>query len=231
MLKKAIFSVLVMGQALLAPTASYGDTLEGGVQQSILHELIKFYPAGVEVESLEVSSRDSKKLSQCADSSIRVAVHMPSPSPSRVRITAYCSTHASPIKAQIKVSGLVPVLLAMTNVSRGNMLQGSDLEIRKIPISDYEWENLSKRQDAYGRVVKRTIMRHQPIQSRYLEKRYDILSGENFEIEVTRGGFSFSISAIALEDGVIGDEITARNISSQKEFSAIITGVGRGSIR
>lgn len=55
-------------------------------------------------------------------------------------------------------------------------------------------------------------------------RRPDVRRGDMVEVVLKNGGLSISLAALSLENGIIGERVSLRNVRSRHEFSGIVAG-------
>jgi flagella basal body P-ring formation protein FlgA len=86
--------------------------------------------------------------------------------------------------------------------------------------------------DELRRMVASTQLRpNQPLRLSNLRQLADVIRGDELIVSVSRGPVTIETPAIALDQGVIGEQIEVQNPESGETFRVIITDVGRAEPR
>ena len=78
--------------------------------------------------------------------------------------------------------------------------------------------------DPIGKVARRTIREGEVISKENLRLSRDVEAGETVELQVRSGELVLVTQAIAVTGGKQGDRVIVRNISTKKNFAAVVTG-------
>jgi flagella basal body P-ring formation protein FlgA len=86
--------------------------------------------------------------------------------------------------------------------------------------------------DELRRMVASTQLRpNQPLRLSNLRQLADVVRGDELIVSVSRGPVTIETPVIALDQGVIGEQIEVQNPESGETFRVIITDVGRAEPR
>ena len=102
-------------------------------------------------------------------------------------------------------------------ISPGTVLSAENLTLADVDIRRLRSTTFSNIEDVVGARIKRRIVDGQAIQSNML---CFVCKGDQITITASMSGMAVKTSAIALQDGVIGDTIKVINSSSQKTVMA-----------
>jgi|TARA_B110000444_G_C18739522_1_gene547296 flagella basal body P-ring formation protein FlgA len=117
--------------------------------------------------------------------------------------------------------GATTVVFAKSNIPKGKVISADDLEL-KLAANRAAHGAYTNLQDIVGHKAKKNITRDAVLKSRHLIAANDIDKDDDVLIIVGSGGLSISTYGQAMEDGQVGDMIIVRNLSSNKEFKAIV---------
>lgn len=120
----------------------------------------------------------------------------------------------------------VPVVMVNGVVERGEVLDESQLVLKKYNLSTAHGELLTRLDQALGLTSKRTLRPGKPVMASQLEMPELVKRDQNVTLESQMGGITAQTGAVALKNGRKGDTIKVRNESSQRIVSAIVTGQG-----
>jgi len=119
------------------------------------------------------------------------------------------------------IGGTSTVVFAKHNIPKGKVITADDLELKLAANRSAHgaYTNLEK---IIGHKAKKNITRDAVLKSRHLIVANDIDKDDDVLIVVGAGGLTISTYGQAMEDGQVGEMIIVRNLSSNKEFKAIV---------
>ena len=123
--------------------------------------------------------------------------------------------------AQNILGGTTSVVFAKNNIPMGKIISADDLELKLAAnrAAHGAYTNLS---DIIGHKAKKNITRDAVLKSRHLIAANDVDKNDEVLIVVGSGGLTISTQGQAMEDGQIGEMIIVKNLSSNKEFKAVV---------
>ena len=119
------------------------------------------------------------------------------------------------------LGGTTRVVFAKNNIPMGKVISFDDLEL-KLAANRSAHGAYTKLQDIIGHKAKKNITRDAVLKTRHLIAANDIDKDDDVLIVVGSGGLSISTYGQAMQDGQVGEMIIVRNLSSNKEFKAIV---------
>lgn len=130
------------------------------------------------------------------------------------------------IHVPIKIIRYSDVLVMRENLSRGSILQASDLTSRRLDISRLSNGYFTDKNEVRGKILKRTLRRGDILTNGMLEVRKLIKRGDIVTIMASSGTLAIRVKGEALMDGRKGDLIRVKNHSSKREIQAIVVATG-----
>jgi len=127
------------------------------------------------------------------------------------------------IRAPLEI--LAPVVVAARDLQRGAVLSKQDLEYREQDISSLRNPVLDL-ELVEGKVLKRTLRSGAPLEMPQIEFPPLIARGEIVTIRAKRGALEITAQGEARQDGMLGDQIRVRNLSSKKEVLGVVVAPG-----
>lgn len=112
------------------------------------------------------------------------------------------------------------------NLARGNVLQLSDLESRRINISRLTNGYFIDKNEVQGKILKRSLRRGDVLTNGMLDVRKLVKRGDIVTIMVSSNTLAIRVKGRALMDGRKGDMIRVKNQSSKREIQAIVVAIG-----
>ena len=119
------------------------------------------------------------------------------------------------------LGGTTEVVFAKNNIPMGKIIGKDDLEL-KLAANRSAHGAYTNLQDIIGHKAKKNITRDAVLKSRHLIAAHDVDKDDDVLIVVGSGGLTISTYGQAMEDGQIGEMIMVKNLSSNKEFKAIV---------
>ena len=117
--------------------------------------------------------------------------------------------------------GTSTVVFAKHNIPMGKVINADDLEL-KLAANRTAHGAYTKLENIIGHKAKKNITRDAVVKSRHLVVANDIDKDDDVLIVVGAGGLTISTYGQAMEDGQVGEMIIVKNLSSNKEFKAIV---------
>jgi flagella basal body P-ring formation protein FlgA len=126
----------------------------------------------------------------------------------------------------------VRTFTASRDIDRGEIIAESDVnevdtDVRSLPVGDL-FDSLD---NILGMAARVSIQSGRVLDSSMLELPTFVQRGETVQVSVPIGGIAITLQGIALDSGVLGDEIRVRNPDSGKIINAIVTGPSCAEIR
>ena len=119
------------------------------------------------------------------------------------------------------IGGTSTVVFAKHNIPKGKIISADDLEL-KLAANRSAHGAYTDLEKIIGHKAKKNITRDAVLKSRHLIVANDIDKDDDVLIVVGTGGLTISTYGQAMEDGQVGDMIIVKNLSSSKEFKAIV---------
>ncbi len=117
-----------------------------------------------------------------------------------------------------------PMLVTLLkSVAKGAVIAADDVGLRPAPTRGVAG-GFTDADMVVGRRARVMLGEGQPVLVRQLEPVWLVEKGNPLSLVVTAGGLQVSAPAEALEDGQLGDVVRVRNLSSQREIKAVVTG-------
>ena len=138
------------------------------------------------------------------------------PPAGRVSLSVKCKSPAWRFRASAKVSLWVDLVVAKTDLNRGEVLNENDLEYKATDISNHLHSTETNIASLVGMAVKRNIDKGDVISRRYLENKYLVNKDDHVLLQIKTSSFSANVMAQALQDGQLGEIINVKNLTSDK---------------
>lgn len=125
-----------------------------------------------------------------------------------------------PVSCFITISA--PVVVSKHPINRGKVIDLNDIELRKVDLTGFSPDPFFKIEDLLGQKALRNINQGSIVFNRLLAPVPVISKGDQVAIKAAQGNVRISISAIARENGDIGQKIWVENIVTHKLVRVII---------
>lgn len=132
---------------------------------------------------------------------------------SNVSVKVECPSKSWYLFTHATVAIIQQVVVVTENLSPGTLLSNRNLDVIEIDKNKLRGTSFSFVEDVAGARVKRRIRAGNIIDDRML---CFVCKGDRVTIAAVIGGLSLKVYGVAEEDGVLGDTIQVRNISSDK---------------
>ena len=136
-------------------------------------------------------------------------------------------SHPWSIFVQAQVNFSVSVLVAKHNLSRGTVLQPTDLEQLSLNSQSMTADYIVDPERAVGMELTRPLQKGRAVRLAMLLEPKVIKRGDAVVIEAQSGQIFVATPGTALSDGKVGQQIRVRNERSQREVKVEVVGPGR----
>lgn len=130
------------------------------------------------------------------------------------------------LNVTIKSAVTLDVLVAKSPINRDDSITENSLSLEQRTLSR-EQNFYTQFDQAIYKIATRRIRTGQIIDGRKLQTPALVAKGNQVIITAGKDGFSATTKGVALEQGVYGQQIDVRNISSGREVKAIVTGLNQ----
>ena len=115
------------------------------------------------------------------------------------------------------------VAVLIKNISKGQVISEEFLGFEARPERQIygAYTNIS---EVLGRKAKSNIAAGTILKARHLDTVYSVDKNDSVLVIAANKAITITTSAIALENGQVGDMIAVKNVKSEKTFKVIITG-------
>lgn len=124
------------------------------------------------------------------------------------------------MKASIESYG--DVVVARTDIPRGQILSANLLEVQKRALSKIEAGTFAHPAEVEGCVTRTTLFPGQELTARKVQPRILVKRNQLVAVEIQTGALRVQSQARALVPGAAGDVILCQNLSSKQEFQAVV---------
>ncbi len=123
------------------------------------------------------------------------------------------------------------VVVATRSLAPGQQLQAEDVTTQAVWVSDATTPYLESTAQAIGKQTQRLIPAGSPLPLQALRSPRAIRRGATVTLALERGPLAIRVGGVALQDGVLGERIQARNNSSRRVVEGILAENGVVQVR
>ncbi|RMF16785.1 MAG: flagella basal body P-ring formation protein FlgA [Gammaproteobacteria bacterium] len=135
------------------------------------------------------------------------------------------------VRIPIELEVMAPVLITARTLFRGQALNKADIDWKKVDLTAQTRGYIEPGQDWQGMRVRRTLREGQVITPSALQPPLLVSKGERVVIEAGNGQFSVKMMGEALTNGVRGQQIPVRNLTSRRVVRAEVVARQRVRVR
>lgn len=128
------------------------------------------------------------------------------------------------VSARVRVYG--SVLVAARPLPRGSAIEGKDLRMERKDLSALRRGYLTAKDEARGKVARRTIERGAVLHSRLLEAPKLVRRGDRVTLSAKLSGVEVRMLGTALSDGASGQRVRVRSLSSDRIVEGTVVSQG-----
>lgn len=122
------------------------------------------------------------------------------------------------------------VIVARSALSRGSILSPADLSTEEYNISQLRGRIYQNPEELIGMELQRSLSAGTALTDAVIQEPVLVQRGETVVLTATRGNVSIRQTATAMQDGRKGQQISVRNVRSDRVIQAIVTGTGEADV-
>jgi flagella basal body P-ring formation protein FlgA len=129
-----------------------------------------------------------------------------------------------PVWAKVRITAPMNRVVAVQNIPAGKPIQGNQVRLEAVedfPLDETMARNLD---EVVGFLPRSSLRSGAPIRRTQIERAPDVARGDVIVVQVFAGGARLRLEGRAETAGVTGSTILVRNLSSGKDFRALVTG-------
>jgi flagella basal body P-ring formation protein FlgA len=136
----------------------------------------------------------------------------------------YDGTRSAPVWAKARVTATMTRVVTVTEVPTGKPIQASQIRLETCEDSLLDESAARSLDQVIGYVPKRLLHAKTTIRKTQIEWPPDVAAGDVVQVRVAVGSAHLTLEARASSSGVKGSTILVRNLSSGRDFQAVVTG-------
>ncbi len=133
----------------------------------------------------------------------------------------------SPVWAKVRVVANVTRIVAISNIPSGKPIQNNQVRLESCEDSLLDETMARDLDEVIGYLPKSVLRSELPIRKTQLAPPPDVEKGELVDVQVFAGAAHLVVKAKAQSDGFKGSSILMHNLSSGKDFPAMVVGKNR----
>ncbi|RMF95763.1 MAG: flagella basal body P-ring formation protein FlgA [Gammaproteobacteria bacterium] len=160
-----------------------------------------------------------------ADCGGPLAVKLPFAKQRSTRVTAEVSCPGPQrwkLYVPVRLAVFRPVVVAARALPRDSLLTADDISLAEQDIGRLDYGYLGRLEDAIGQRLRRPLAAGEPVTPGNLETPPLVRRGQRVTLEARNGGLTVRTAGIALGEGIRGQVIDVKNLSSGRAVQAIV---------
>lgn len=181
-----------------------------------------------ETLELEVGEVDSRlRLAVCAQPEVTI------PPATAVLLAAQvtCRQPFWTLYVPIRVHAWRKAVVAAANLAPGTKLTAGDVTLARLDVLATSGAYITDPEQAEGMILRTNVRAGAPILTPYLERPVLVHRGDTVVLTLLDSVMTIRTTAVAMEDGRLGDHITVENAESKKMLRAAVADPGAVEMR
>lgn len=207
-----------------AATAEQIEAIQTAAQQHILNTVETPLGAELSVKSANIDSRI--QATDCPEA-LHTSASSSNGSASTITVLVECLTDQWKLYVPVKLSLSVPLVTAATPIPRGQIITEHNTTISMVDLLRFRRQGFSLQDSLLGAKTKKNLNLGDVIEQNDI---CVVCRNESVIIYAQGQGMSISTQGIALNDGIIGEQIKVRNERSKRIIDARVIGVDQVSV-
>lgn len=228
-IKVAILSIIAQIMLIGLCTAATSQDISSEAESFLLSEIASYEDKGFRVEHEIGKLSPSLNLAKCAEG-IRYELKRDIFRSANNTIEASCSSPRWQVFIPATVQVYGAAVAAATSVRKNSAIQSSDLLVVERQINANRYGSFSETRQVAGMIAKRTIRQGSIIKPSHLKPPMVVSRGDEVMIQAKSGPIAIQMKGEALSAGVIGEQISVKNLSSNRVIRAQVVEKGRVSV-
>ncbi|WP_052063802.1 flagellar basal body P-ring formation chaperone FlgA [Nitrincola sp. A-D6] len=211
----------------LAATTVNARMLPEDIEQQVHDTLINEFNTRLPESRIEATINPVNPTLELSRCQAPLEISLPFSSGQRVTAKVTCHTPVFwSLFVTAQVSQLIDVIVTSRPLARNSRIAPSDIRIVEQDVIRMNGDYFTREQDVVGKQVRRPMGRNEVITSRMIEQAVAVSRGDKVVLESRRGSLVIRTSGIAMEDGMINQQIRVTNERTGIEVHGVITAPG-----
>lgn len=225
-MKQSILSVFLFFASICiyaTPSQSL-DLLKNKIEEHVLNELSTYADGKIQVSTGTIDSR--LNLKACADDKLTILNPYQTPMLNTSTMAIKCIEEDNhwTLYVPIRVTVLKTVLVARQGLIKGKQVTVNDIHETEMDTQKLKLGYFTNKNELIGLICKHDIPPDNPFNPYNIELAKLVHKGEQITIIANHDNLTISVDGIALNEGVLGDTVKVKNLSSKRIIEAQVTG-------
>jgi flagella basal body P-ring formation protein FlgA len=224
--KKSILSVFLFFATISTNvTASQSlDLLQKKIEEHVLNELSTYTEGKVHVSADKIDPR--MNLKACSDDKLVIFNPYQTPMLNTNTMAIKCleTENHWTLYIPVRVTILKSILVARRALIKGNQVKDADIYQTEMDTQKLKQGYFTDKNELVGLICKHDISPDSPLNPYNIELAKLVHKGEQITIVASNDNLTVSMDGIALNEGVLGDTIKVKNLTSKRIIEAQVTG-------
>lgn len=205
------------------PTQSL-DLLKNKIEAFVLNDLSTYAEGTVQVSADNIDTR--LNLKACADDKLQILNPYQTPmlNTSTMAIKCIEKNNHWTLYVPIRITVLKTVLVAKRALIKGRPVTSSDIYQTEMDTQKLKQGYFTDKSELIGLVCKHDIPPDSPFNPYNIELAKLVHKGEQVTIVANNDNLTISMDGIALNEGVLGETVKVKNLSSKRTIEAQVSG-------
>ncbi|BCR24867.1 flagella basal body P-ring formation protein FlgA [Aquipseudomonas alcaligenes] len=202
-----------------------------GATEGFLEFMVEDYLERSEITArheIQVNPLDPRLRLAACDSNLTQSLESPAQPVGRVTVRVSCEG-STPwtvfVPAQVRI--FRPVVVVKTALKRDSIIGAGDVALVEQDVSLLNRGYVTEVEQVIGRKLTRATRTDQVLTPAMLQLAEAVRRGDQVVISARSGGINVRMQGEALSDGTLGQQISVRNLTSQRVIRARVTGPGQ----
>lgn len=225
-MKKSILSVLIFFASFCANAAPGQslDLIKNKIEAYVLSELSTYAEGKIQVQADKLDPR--LNLKACPEDKLELFNPYQTPMLSTNTMGIKCQEEENhwTLYVPIKISVLKTVLVAKRALVRGRRINSDDIYQVEMDTQKLKQGYFTDPRELIGLICKHDISPDSPLNPYNIELAKLVHRGDQVTIVASDDSLSVSMDGIAMSEGVLGESVKVKNLSSKRVIEAQVSG-------
>lgn len=225
-MKKSILSVLIFFASISSYAASGQslDLIKNKIESYVLNELSTYTDGKVQVQADKLDPR--LNLKACAEDKLELFNPYQTPMLSTNTMGVKCLEEENhwTLYVPIKINVLKTVLVAKRVLIKGKRINSDDIYQVEMDTQKLKQGYFTDSRELIGLICKHDISPDSPLNPYNIELAKLVHRGDQVTIVANNESLSVSMDGIAMSEGVLGESVRVKNLSSKRVIEAQVSG-------
>jgi flagella basal body P-ring formation protein FlgA len=212
----AVFMLMAVDSSARASEIEDPAAIRDAVEAAVRPQLATMKDARVEIEVGTIDPR--LRLPPCP----ALDVSVPTTRTPAISVKVSCFSPQWSLYVPVRIHAWVEAVVAATNLAPNTKISARDLARGQVDAFAASGGLLTDPRQAEGKVLRGAVMMGAPVPSPLLDQPVTVHRGQRVVLTLTDRTMTIRTTAIAMEDGRIGDNIAVQNPDSRKMLHATV---------